>query len=315
MKPHRLDLREKPNTGCQGCDRTDRKEVADDGLCTQTVSVLDGLPVRCVGEWAYDKIFRLVQYFGTFTTGMKNAWHGLNYVEICCGPGRCVTYNDRKEIDGTALAIITHPVFRHLRKALFIDANPKVVKVLGQRIAALGASEIAQVAIGNYEDAPGIQKLLAGLPDRCLNLVFIDPTDCGVPFTTIQAIVTRLKNADLIINVALRTDVTRNLVSAILSPAFSKTRQKYERFLGIPGFCKRADVIELAKRADHDDLRRLFLNEYLAKLNAEGYHFADLRPVKHYYYLLFTSRNEKGLEFWLKSCCIGPDNQREFFAL
>ncbi len=63
------------------------------------------------------------------------------------------------------------------------------------------------------------------------------------------------------------------------------------------------------------DAPRLFLDEYLAKLKAEGYRFTDLRPVKHYYYLLFASRSEKGREFWLKSCRIAPDNQREFVAL
>lgn len=315
MSAHRLQLREQPNPGCQGCDRPDRKEVVDDGLCTHTASVHDNLPVRCVGDWAYDKIYRLVQYFGIFTTGMKNAWQGLNYVEICSGPGRCVTRNDRKEMDGTALAIITHPIFRQLRKAVFVDSNPKVVQTLNKRIAALGASPIAEAVIGDYEDGPGLCQVLAKLPDKCLNLVFIDPTECDVPFTTIQALVAQLKYADLIVNVALRTDVTRNLVSAILNPSFFKTRQKYERFLGIPGFCKRPDVVELAKRADHDDLRRLFLSEYKAKLKSEGYQFTDARPVKHYYYLLFASRSQKGIEFWEKSCRIAPDNQRELFTL
>jgi hypothetical protein len=69
------------------------------------------IPVRCVGGWSYDKIYRLVKYFGIFASGMKNAWKGLNYVEICSGPGRCIIRDQRTEMDGTARSIITHPVF------------------------------------------------------------------------------------------------------------------------------------------------------------------------------------------------------------
>ena len=119
----RLDLREQPNSGCLSCDRMTRREFLENGVCKQTVSVLDQLPVRCVGGWSYDKIYRLVKYFGIFANGMKNAWKGLNYVEICSGPGRCITRDQRTEMDGTALSIITHPVFPNLRKAFFIDAD------------------------------------------------------------------------------------------------------------------------------------------------------------------------------------------------
>jgi hypothetical protein len=73
---------------------------------------------------------RLVKYFGIFASGMKNAWKGLNYVEICSGPGRCITRDNRTEMDGTALSIVTHPVFPQLKKALFIDASVQVVEAL-----------------------------------------------------------------------------------------------------------------------------------------------------------------------------------------
>ena len=127
-----------------------------------------------------------------------------------------------------------------------------------------------------------------------------------------KRIVAHLNNADIIINVALGTDVTRNIVPAILHPeTHSTVRDKYERFLGAPGFCARPDVIELAKRADHSDLRRVFADTYRESLRKIGYVHTDVRPVRHYYYLLFASRKTKGLEFWSKSCEIAPNNQRE----
>jgi three-Cys-motif partner protein len=308
---HRLVLRERNNSSCPGCDRIGRKDFLENGLCTKAISVLDQLPVRCVGDWAYDKIYRLVQYFGIFANGMKNAWQGLNYVEICSGPGRCILRDKRSEIDGTALSILTHPVFPKLKKALFIDADAVVVETLNNRIAAVNATNIAQAVVGDYNDPEGISMLLAELPRKCLNLVFLDPTECDLPFATIQAIANQLKNADLIINVALRTDVNRNLVMAINDASFGKVKAKYERFLGSPGFCARPKIVQLAEAGDHSELRRLFMAEYIGNLAAEGYEFTDTQPVEHYYHLLFASRHPRGLEFWKNACKIGPDNQRQ----
>ena len=311
---HRIPLREIKHPDCLGTHCPERDALDEDGLCTRTSSKLDGLPVRCVGGWAYHKIYRLVQYFGIFANGMKNRWGGrLNYVEICSGPGRCITREDHTEIDGTALAVIQSPYFKELKKAIFIDASPRVVDILNQRIKALGASHKAEAVRGDYGDAPGITRILNNLPDSCLNLVFIDPTECDVPFQTIQRIVAYLQNADLLINVALGTDVTRNIVPAILSPTHKTARAKYERFLGAPGFCAQPEVVEMAKRADHDDLRRKFADTYHQTLKGEGYQYTDVRPVKHYYYLLFASRSPKGLEFWQKACTYSPDNQKEMF--
>jgi three-Cys-motif partner protein len=313
MTSARLDLRECQHTKCGGKACKERDTVDPDGLCTHTASALDSLPVRCVGEWAYDKIYRLVQYFGTFAGGMSKKWHGLNYVEICSGPGRCITREDRKEIDGTAMAIIRHKHFPKLKKGIFIDASPGVVDILNQRIKALNASHIAEAVVGDYADAAGLCRILNRLPDSCLNLVFIDPTECNVPFSTIQRIVAHLQNADLLINVAIGTDVNRNIAAAATDPSFAKARQKYETFLGIPGFCSRPDVVALAERADHDDLRRMFADNYKDQLQQLGYRYTDIRSVRHYYYLLFASCDPKGLEFWQKSCKYAPNNQKELF--
>jgi len=306
-----LDLRQSHHPNCLGCGRSARDDIDADGLCTKIKSTLDGLPVRCAGEWAYDKIFRLVQYFGIFAGGMSKKWKGLNYVEICSGPGRCITRNERTEMDGTALAIIHHKHFPKLQKGIFVDASPRVVEILNQRIEALGKAGIAEAVVGDYSDAPGLSRILNRLPNRCLNLVFIDPTECDVPFPTIKCIVEHLKNADLLINVALGTDVTRNIIPAILSPSHMRSKSKYENFLGVPGFCDQPDVIKLANLSDHDHLRRKFADTYNQSLRGEGYEYTDVRRVKHYYYLLFASRNAIGLEFWNKSCAIAPDNQRE----
>jgi len=106
----------------------------------------------------------------------------------------------------------------------------------------MGAGPLAKGVVGDYEDAASLTGALAGLRSRSLNFVFIDPTECDIPFVTIKSIVSHLQNADLLINVALDTDVNRNIVPAILSASHTKARQKYERFLGEPNFCAGANA-------------------------------------------------------------------------
>jgi three-Cys-motif partner protein len=230
MSAARVDLRESLHPNCGGKSCPERDHVDADGLCTHTVSTLDNLPVRCVGEWAYDKIYRLVQYFGTFAGSMSKKWLGLNYIAVCSGPGRCITREDRKEIDGTAMAIIRHKHFPKLKQGIFIDASPRVVDTLNRRIKDLHASHIAEAVVGDYGDAASLCRTLNRLPDSCLNLVFIDPTECDVPFSTIQRIVAHLQNADLLINVAIGTDVNHNIANAATDPSFARARKKYESF-------------------------------------------------------------------------------------
>lgn len=310
MKRQRIDLRVTKNQECLRCDRKARKDSVSDEICTTLRSSLDDLPVRCVGEWAYDKIYLLVQYFGIFAGGMKNKWNGLNYIEICSGPGRCVTRNDSNEMDGTALAVVNQSAFPELSQAVFVDIDPNVVAILNKRINALGAHHKARAFIGDYHDVHGLMKIIEQLHTNFLSLVFFDPTECDVPFATVETLTSYLKNADLIINIALGTDLNRNIVNVVLDPAFSQTKDKYERFLGIPDFLSRPDIVHAARLGKHGDLRKLFMNAYLEHLASIGYVHTNLRAVRHYYDLLFVSKSPKGLEFWMKANQIGPDNQR-----
>jgi len=103
------------NPNCKkGCNKEERGENTENDLCLEAFSVVDQLPIRCVGDWAIRKIFLLVQYFGIFSIGMKNKWSGkLNYIEICSGPGRCINRKSGDEFNGTALSIIEHPALKN----------------------------------------------------------------------------------------------------------------------------------------------------------------------------------------------------------
>ena len=44
------------NPNCECCRNSELRHTDKDGLCKKIKSVVDKLPVRCVGDWANDKI-------------------------------------------------------------------------------------------------------------------------------------------------------------------------------------------------------------------------------------------------------------------
>jgi len=215
----------------------------------------DGLPLRCVGKWAYDKIFHLYQYFGIFTNDMKSKWSGLNYVEICSGPGRCVFKETAEEVDGTALAILQHNAFDMVGAALFMDNDQNTVDILRKRIDLLELGGKARAEVSDYTDTSGLRALLRSLPAGCLNLVLVDPTDCGIPLAAIRVIRDTLRRADLIITVADKMDAGRNLARAITGPGFAAARDKYSAFLDDNSFFEHPDHLSW-RQPDTEQSRR-----------------------------------------------------------
>jgi len=215
----RIELNRKDNPLCiRRCNKEERGRVAENDLCSKVKSVEDNFLVRCVGEWAEEKIYLLNQYFGIFAEGMKNKW-SLNYIEICSGPGRCVNRKNGKEFDGTSLAILKHDQFRHVNKAVFFDYDTNVIETLNQRVGNLGLTHKAVAKHGDYNNSDSICAELAQFNSyNCLNLIFIDPTDCSLPFSLLRRISSVLPKFDLIINVATGTDFNRNI-----KMAFEKT--------------------------------------------------------------------------------------------
>ena len=256
------------------------------------------MPVRCVGDWAYRKIYYLSQYLGIFT-GVGRKWKNLNYIEVCSGPGRCILRGKGLEVDGTALRILNNERFDSINHAVFIDHDEAMVDVLGQRIRALGADDKARAVVADYTRPETIIDACAHLPSGSLNLLFIDPTDCSVPFDTVRQIVKYLGHVDLLINFAYGSDANRNLADAIANPkGFPNAYPKYVAFLGVPAFFADPEIISLAMARKHGQLRHRFTQCYLDQLRTLKFeHFRDIQ-VRRLYRLLFACRHERGAAFW-----------------
>jgi three-Cys-motif partner protein len=308
-----IDFHEFENEQCiRACGRDHRKIIAENDLCSMTRSVIDGLPIRCVGEWSRNKIFLLSQYFGIFSQGMSKKWaNNINYIEICCGPGRCVDRTSGVEIDGSALCILKHKAFKYLRSAFFFDFDEKIVDILNKRLSIYSATN-AKAFIGDYNKPEKICELiLKQVNSNSLNLVFIDPTDCSLPFTMISSLKQNLPHVDIIINAAVGTDFNRNIGNALIYPsAHQEVINKYINFLGSSIFFERDILVQLAKEGNNLELRNAFRDEYINSLQRIGYQHFGKKRIRHYYDIIFATSNERGLEFWEKATRNELDGQR-----
>lgn len=294
----RIELNRQQNPACiKGCNKEERAKKAENDVCSLVKSVNDNLSVRCVGQWGEEKIFLLYQYFGIFAGGMKNKWP-LNYIEICSGPGRCINRQEGCEFDGTAIAIMNHKQFQYVNKAIFYDYDENVINTLNQRITNRNLSHKAIAKFGDYNHPDTICSDLNGLDDNSLNLIFIDPTDCSVPFSLIKRISSTLKKVDLIINVATMTDFNRNIQMAFDDP---KRAEKYIRFLDDDSFFASDENRTLCSKKDYTRLRKQFRESYMNSLKRVGFNFFDYTPINGFYDILFATSNPKGIEFWKKA--------------
>lgn len=306
----RINLNPVLNNSCQRkCNKETRKDKTENDLC-EVLSEQDNLPVRCVGGWAEQKIYLLYQYFGIFTVGMKDKWpKRLNYIEICSGSGRCISRTSGTEIDGTALSILKHDAYKYINKALFFDFNQKVVDVLNQRIRTLGVQN-AKAYVADYNKENELCNLIRSeLKNDSLNIVFIDPTDCSVPFSLLKRIKETLSNVDFIINVATGTDFNRNIPMAFKD---ANRAIKYCHFLGNNTFFADPDNIDLAKHGDWDRLRIKFRETYMMSLRNIDYQHFDIKTIKHYYDILFAAKHKTAIDFWRKATAIEYTGQRAF---
>lgn len=308
----RTDIKAQPNPSClKRCNKDKRREITSEDLCQGTNSVVDQLPVRCVGEWAIQKIYHLVQYFTIFAKGMKYKWEGnINYIEICSGPGRCINRENGTEFNGTSICIVENDACKYLNKAIFFDYNADVIRTLNTRFSSRQVKNAIALE-GNYNNPDKIcDDIITHTKGVGLYLIFIDPTDCSVPFNLLKKLKERLKNVDFIVNFAIKTDFNRNIKNAIQSPSTHQpVINKYRLFLGSDAFFHDPQI----HQATSLELRRLFREAYINNLRSIGYQYFDFKPIENYYDLVFASSNQKGLEFWNKANQIHFDGQRELF--
>lgn len=250
----------------------------------------DGLLNRVVDEWAEQKLHYLRRYMDIMSTGMKNMWPRLVYIDLFSGFGRSTIENSKKEIYGSPLIALSESYpFTHY---YLNDSHPGAVDTLRKRIDPV-RSNVNITNLDCNEAARVAGAAAFGSAERTLALAFIDPTGFQIEFDAI-ADMTRNRNVDLII-----TFMSDHLRRFIAKPALEPS---LDSFFGSREW---RQLVDLRKSGETLTYRRL-LDHYKERLNTLGYQDVDdhLRITRSngrtLYHLVFASRHPRGADFFRK---------------
>jgi len=264
----------------------------------EVISEIDGLVVRPSGVWVKQKYYYLKRYLDIFSKGMKNRWGGnLTYIDLFAGPGRCLIESANKEEDGSPLLALQYD----FKKYVFVEESKKLIEALKTRCKNSPKFSKIEFLEGDCNNV--VDKIIHQVDPIGLNLILIDPTGIDIHYKTVERIV-KEKRVDLLINVQLGMDITRNFL------VYKKkgNNSKLGLFLG--------DNVDWDKLNNSQDAVKLY-KERIKELGYQTVEFKDI-TIKNtlnapMYFLLFASKNPKGLRFWKEITKKDHSGQLELF--
>lgn len=245
----------------------------------------DGLPVLRAGLWTLDKHFHLRRYMSIFTTGMKRLWAERVYVDLLAGPGICRLEDTNQEVPGSPLlALDTRFGFTQY---FFNDADPAFREALASRCRQ---SRDSRIHLLNQDCNVAARTIRSMLPERSLDLAFIDPFSWEIRFDSIVEL-TRGRRMDLVIT----------FHSGSIKRAADYEPEALHDFFGGRSW---KDEYDRSRRTGRREGTRVLLDSYEANLRRVGYRYLrDYVLVRNsqgtpLYHLLFATRHRRGQHFW-----------------
>lgn len=257
----------------------------------------DGLPAPEVGSWALEKYRRVWYYDQIFSTGMKNEWDQLVYVDLYAGPGHARIRDTDTMVPGSPLlALMVDDPFT---KYVFCEREQELLRALRIRVERLAPEADVDFVQGDVNEV--VAQVEGALPpfgrnNTQLSFCFVDPFSVDLNFETIRRLGER-RNMDFLILLALGMDANRNL-----NLYLDQNQDRIDRFLGDPNWR------EKWKEAESRGHRFIYFlaSRYIDAMESIGY--LPTSPGKMYqvrsdtrnlglYYLAFFSKHERGHEF------------------
>lgn len=230
---------------------------------------------------------------------MKNLWSNRAYVDLFAGPGLCKEGGAGTEFDGSPILALDCPTpFTHL---FFNDINTDFVDALSKRQEQRHPQ--ANVKYLNLDCNQAAQQIAQQVPRSALTLAFIDPWNYELTFDGLSHLGQR-PATDLIVTfhtgaIKRNAHLIIKAVDAFLDDENWRTR--YWESLG--------DVSNPPTTVLIDT----FQNSLRKKLSYTQ--FGDPMPIRNssgvpMFYLVFASKNLRGLDFWQKSIARSRSGQR-----
>ncbi len=269
----------------------------------------DGLPTRDSGRWAKDKLRFWNIYIDITTRAMVDSphWKSVVYVDLFSGPGICQIRGTDERVPGSPLIAAKAP--KAFSKILLCELNESRASACETRLSKILSDDKYKVFRGDCNEQ--VSEMVKYIPARSLTLAFLDPTGLHLDFATVETL-SQCGRVDLLILFPDGVDVMRNW-----KRYFDELESNLDRVLGPDSDWreKRAN----ATSTEPADMRKLYVSIYQEQLKRRlGYDYSDAITIRGksgpLYKLVYASKHERGLDFWVKSCKKELSGQQDLFG-
>lgn len=269
----------------------------------------DGMRVEPVHSWVADKHRFLRHYVGIAASTRRkflpppDSNAGAAYIDLYCGPGRCLITETGEEVAGSPLAAAAEAFARGAPFSEFhlADMDPLNVETAAARLRRYLESQDCSSPVFQYAGAAAdvATELLSRLTPNGLHLFFMDPYAMDpLPFHLIRQIAS-LHRPDLLVHFST-FDFQRNLPKAIRD-ADGVHGRSFERFA--PGWRSSVDLLT----TDPARQRSQYIEHWLRLLGGIG--FKNIEPSVDFqlitgdnnqrlYWLVLMSKSPLARDFW-----------------
>jgi len=258
----------------------------------------DGLIIPEAGVWAERKYRVIWNYANLFSTGMKNKWDKLVYIDLFSGAGYT-------KIAGTSLIIPSSPLLAlnvkdRFRKYIFCEQDTRKLMALKERVLR----DYSGVDVSYFEgdSITNIDKIIAEIPPhgrgrKILSFCFIDPYKIR---NFLFRVITVLSNkfVDFLVLIPSFMDANRNIEHYA-----QDTHISIEDFTGLSNWREAWNREKLKGKSFGSFLPDIF-GQSMINLGYK-YEGSESTITIRYpnnntplYHLCFFSKHEKGMKFW-----------------
>ncbi len=151
----------------------------------------DGLYIPEVGVWGDEKYKLLGGYSEIFTSGMKNLWDSLVYIDLFAGAGYARIKGTNKIRMSSALIALS--VNHKFSKYILCEENEKCLVALKTRVEKHFPDANVKFIKGDSNE--NIEELMEAIPkhsieEKVLRFCFVDPFSLNLKFRTIKKLST-----------------------------------------------------------------------------------------------------------------------------
>ncbi len=307
-----MEVRKAVNLACRKTCQKHSKSVSNKfKICPIVNSCIDQLPIRCIEDWEYDRIYYFLRYYDAICYSIKEKVK-INVIAFTNDPGRNIIRSSGIEFDGPALSSFYRNKNKKLNHNFFVCHNAHYSEILRKRIVLSAESDVTNGIEFFYGLPDQIEMLCDNINKQDLTIIYIDSSRCEINFSTIQAIKEKLPNVDLLINIPIGNDLHPHLRNSLINPSFSNTQMRFMEFLGDRSFFTNEKVFKLAYDGLTSYLTNMFLEKYITKLREIGLTYFDQIKLRQHNLFYYASSNEARFKLWLNCLGVDPSGQYRF---